>query len=109
MRTDKVVSQRLKQARLRAGLTQEGLGVKAGIDEMTASARMNQYERGMHLPRPFMLEHIARVLGVPLPFFYAADEELAEVVWRFGKLSKDERRKVLALMRQLGREDYKKT
>ena len=37
---------RLKEARLRSGLSQEKLGVLAGIDEASASARMNQYERG---------------------------------------------------------------
>ncbi len=41
---------RLKEARLRAGLSQQKLGILAGIDEATASARMNQYERGIHTP-----------------------------------------------------------
>jgi transcriptional regulator with XRE-family HTH domain len=39
---------RLKEARLRTGLSQQKLGILAGIDEATASARMNQYERGIH-------------------------------------------------------------
>jgi transcriptional regulator with XRE-family HTH domain len=39
-----------KEARLRAGISQEKLGVLAGIDEASASARMNQYERGKHTP-----------------------------------------------------------
>ncbi|HGU4535105.1 TPA: XRE family transcriptional regulator, partial [Escherichia coli] len=34
---------RLKKARLNAGLTQEQLGILVGIDECSASARMNQY------------------------------------------------------------------
>lgn len=42
------MARRLKEARQRAGLTQERLGVLAGIDEMSASARMNQYERGKY-------------------------------------------------------------
>src|SRR5262249_47548553 len=41
-------ARRLKAARLGAGLTQEALGVQAGIDEFSASARINQYERGKH-------------------------------------------------------------
>lgn len=41
---------RLKKARLNAGLTQEQLGILVGIDECSASARMNQYEKGKHMP-----------------------------------------------------------
>lgn len=37
-----VFPKRLKQARLRSGLTQEQLGIQAGIDEFSASARVNQ-------------------------------------------------------------------
>lgn len=44
-----VFSIRLKVARLRRGLTQMQLGVLAQIDEYSASARINQYERGKHL------------------------------------------------------------
>ena len=36
-----VFSKRLKEARRENGLSQERLGVLAGIDEMSASARMN--------------------------------------------------------------------
>jgi DNA-binding XRE family transcriptional regulator len=43
-----VFSARLKEARIAAGLSQERLGVVAGIEEASASARMNQYERGKH-------------------------------------------------------------
>ena len=42
-----VVAKRLRQARLRVGLSQQQLGIKAGIDRFCRrSARINQYERG---------------------------------------------------------------
>ncbi|VDR30110.1 Uncharacterised protein [Raoultella terrigena] len=41
---------RLKETRLRTGLSQQKLGILTGIDKATASARMNQYERGIHPP-----------------------------------------------------------
>lgn len=41
---------RLKEARRRAGLTQEKLGILAGLDEASASTRINQYEKGKHSP-----------------------------------------------------------
>jgi transcriptional regulator with XRE-family HTH domain len=78
-----VFSRRLKEARLRAGLSQEKLGVLAGIDEFSASARINQYERGKHAPDFQMAEHLARVLDIPAPYFYASDDELAEWILAF--------------------------
>ncbi|WP_131024637.1 helix-turn-helix transcriptional regulator, partial [Klebsiella variicola] len=45
-----MLTHRLKEARIRASLSQERLGILAGIDEATASPRMNQYERGTHAP-----------------------------------------------------------
>jgi DNA-binding XRE family transcriptional regulator len=45
-----IVAKRLKEARLLAGISQKKLGIKAGIDEFTASARINQYEKGAHMP-----------------------------------------------------------
>lgn len=51
-----VVAKRLKEARLAKGLSQKKLGIAAGIDEFTASPRMNQYERGVHIPDYSTLE-----------------------------------------------------
>lgn len=107
MRAERVVPLRLRQARLRVGISQEKLGIAAGISEATASSRMNQYERGIHLPRPVTVFQVARVLGVPLPYFYAADEELAEVIWLFGRLKDEDKRKALLALRQLSSEPYK--
>lgn len=82
-----VVAKRLKEARLRAEISQKQLGIKAGIDEFSASARINQYERGKHTPDFATVERLAKVLKVPTPFFYARDNDLAEVILRFGKLT----------------------
>jgi len=71
---------RLKEARLRAGLSQQKLGILAGIDEATASARMNQYERGIHTPDFALACRLAEVLEVPACYFYTVEDDLAEVV-----------------------------
>jgi transcriptional regulator with XRE-family HTH domain len=78
-----IVALRLRQARLGAGLSQEKLGILAGIDEFSASARVNQYERGKHVPDFQMLERFAEVLATPLPYFYARDDALAEYILKF--------------------------
>jgi len=80
-------SLRLKAARLRCGLTQMQLGVLAQIDEYSASARINQYERGKHLPDFNTAERLAAVLGVPTPFFYARDDMLAALLLAWGALT----------------------
>jgi transcriptional regulator with XRE-family HTH domain len=78
-----VVAKRLKEARMRACLSQKQLGIKAGMDEFSASARVNQYERGKHTPDYSTVERIAKVLRVPTPYFYAREDELAKLILTF--------------------------
>ncbi|KAF0166728.1 MAG: XRE family transcriptional regulator [Rhodocyclaceae bacterium] len=75
-----IVSRRLREARERTGLSQKALGISAGIDEFSASPRVNQYERGKHVPDLLTLKNLAAVLMVPVPYFYAEDELLAELM-----------------------------
>ena len=74
-----MLAHRLKQARLRAGLSQEKLGKLAGIDPMSASARMNQYERGKHSPDYQLMCRVAEILNMPVSWFYTEDEDLARL------------------------------
>ncbi|MEY4592535.1 MAG: hypothetical protein RIR18_1430 [Pseudomonadota bacterium] len=75
-----VFSRRLREARLKLGLSQKALGIKAGIDPFSASPRMNQYEKGKHLPDILMMAHLAEALNVSVPYFFAKDDELAEIL-----------------------------
>lgn len=95
---DSIVAARLKEARLRAGISQKQLGIKAGIDAFSASARINQYERGKHMPDLLTVGRLAAVLKVPAAYFYCEDAELAEVIVRFASLGKAQRKRVIALM-----------
>lgn len=90
-----VVAKRLREARLRAGISQKQLGIRAGIDEFSASPRINQYERGKHTPDYATVERFAKVLKVPTPFFYARDDDLAQMILNFRMLSTHARRKLL--------------
>ena len=94
------LSKRLKEARLRAGLTQEKLGILAGIDEMSASARMNQYERGKHAPDWLTVQRLAEVLAVPVAYFYAEDDATAELLLTFHALPLKAREQTLELIRR---------
>lgn len=95
-----VFTKRLKEARELAALSQERLGVLAGVDEMSASARINQYERGKHQPGLSMIEKLAKVLEVPEAYFYAKDNDVAWLLVKLHRLSIAERQRVIEMVRQ---------
>lgn len=95
------ITKRLKEAREAAGFSQKKLGIAAGIDEFSASARMNQYETGKHTPDYLTLTRIAKVLKIPTAYFYAEDNILAEIIVLYSKLRKQDRQKALDLLRRL--------
>lgn len=96
-----VFATRMKEARKHAGLSQERLGVLAGIDEMSSSARMNQYERGKHEPDFSMVERIAKVLNVPESYFYAKDDEAAWLLVVFHRMPPTDRQELLNVAREM--------
>ena len=89
------VAKRLKLARQSAGLSQKELGIRAGIDEFSASPRINQYEKGKHTPDYTTLVQLGAVLNAPVPYFFCEDDLLAEMILRFGTLQRQEQQKLL--------------
>lgn len=90
------IAGRLKKARLKKSVSQRRLGILAGIDASSASARINQYERGVHVPDYQTAYRLASCLDVPVTYFYAETESLAELVLQFSKLKKREQAALLA-------------
>lgn len=82
-----IFAYRLKIARKAKKLSQQHLGILAGIDENSASARMNQYERGKHVPDFLTVSKIAKTLNLPTAYFYAEDDNLAEMIVLFSQLN----------------------
>lgn len=76
---------RLKQARITRGLSQKQLGIQAGIDQFVASARMNQYEKNVHIPNFATVYHIATVLNLPTAYFFCIEDDLAEHILEWTK------------------------
>ncbi len=99
-----VFPKRLKQARLRSGLTQEQLGIQAGIDEFSASARVNQYEKGKHAPSLLTSQRLARALLVPTSFLYEEDDLLPSLLAIAGRLTKEKKRLLIASADALAKE-----
>lgn len=82
---------RLKEARKAAGYTQQQLGIALGMEPNTASARMNQYEKGKHAPDFTTMKRIGDELGVPVAYFYCEEDDLAELIIKFSQLEKRDR------------------
>jgi len=95
---------RLKAARKSVGLTQQQLGMQLGMEQSTASARMNQYEKGKHAPDYQTMQRIAQELGFPVAYFSCDDDLLAELLCLLAKLPKDKQQ---ALLQQLAQDEEK--
>lgn len=75
------------------------LGIEAGLDPFVASTRINRYELGIHKPDLLTVRKLATVLRVPVAFFYAdTDDEIAELLLRYGLTSKEIREKIRNLL-----------
>ena len=90
-----VLGERLKEARLKSGMSQEQLGLQAGLEVESASARMNRYERGTRVPGVELMERIGSVLDLPLTYFYATTEDEAELLVLFHRMTQNDKEKLL--------------
>ncbi|MDJ2106661.1 helix-turn-helix domain-containing protein, partial [Salmonella enterica] len=84
-----VIGKRLKISRVRADLTQAELGALAGLDEESASARISSYEKEVHAPDFKLVCKLAAALDVPEAYFYAVDDELAELILQYHRFKKN--------------------
>lgn len=85
-----VFAKRLKEARFRKtrklgyatarGYSKEKLGIEAGVEEESASARINQYEKGTRVPVLGMAARLADVLDVPMAILFCRENHLAELL-----------------------------
>jgi transcriptional regulator with XRE-family HTH domain len=91
----------LREARVRAGLAQDRLGVMIGLDEGCSSARISRYETGIHEPPFGLASRLAAILGVPAAYFYCEDDDLAALLLALFELDADERERALVLVRGL--------
>ena len=96
-----VFALRLRIARKAKKLSQERLGILAGIDESSASARMNQYERGKHVPDFLNASKIAEILDLPTAYFYVENDLSAEIIQVSHALSNEQKLEVLRFIKDL--------
>lgn len=92
-----MIGLRLKTARFHAGLTQFELGVKAGLEEESASSRISHYENETHQPDFGLVRKLAQALDVPAAYFYAEEDELAEIILQYHKYKKQKPNSIIVL------------
>lgn len=95
------LSNRIKEARLRSGLSQERLGLEIGLEPESASTRMNRYERGTRTPDLGLIERLAHQLDLPVAYFYSASDDEAELLQLFHRLDEAARRQVVLFASEL--------
>lgn len=98
-----IFCRRLKQARLARGFPQKSLGIAAGIDEFVASTRTNRYEKGVHGPGTKIVQMLAEALRMPLAYFYAEDDGLAELTLLYASATEEHRYALLEYAKKISR------
>lgn len=101
MRSNSLIGQRLREARERTDLSQKQLGIMAGFDLFSASPRINHYEQGRHQPNFDTMRTLAALLSIPTAYFYADDDDLAELILLYSRLNKKHQRELRDAARRL--------
>lgn len=70
-------------------------------DKRSGSVLINRYEREVNRADMETAAVVARTLGVPLAYLFAEDDDQAELLLAFAKLSKQGRADILEMIRQL--------
>ena len=79
-----------------AKFTQLQLGHALGLEGSAASARMSQYESGKHAPDYQTAKRMAQLLDVPVAYLYCDDEQTAQLLLKFHKLTDADKQALLA-------------
>ena len=67
-----------------------------GLPAETAAVRINRYEKAVHDADLATAQRIADAMGMPLAYFYAETQVMAEAIVTFWLLNQTDQRKVLA-------------
>ena len=97
---------RLREARLSKGLTQAALGAVLGLEEEnTAAPRISRYERGDRMPDNESMAKLADALELPVAYFHAVSEPMAEAILLMSQLSADRQEELIRLMRNFSKSE----
>lgn len=98
------LGRRLRKARLVKGLTQAELGAVLGLEEEnTAAPRISRYERGDRMPDNESMTKLAEALELPVAYFHAVSEPMAEAIMVMSQLPEAAQEELLRQMRDFAK------
>lgn len=84
------------------GWTQAELAERIGmVDSVSGATRVSRYETGQHDPDPATAEALAKALDLPVAYFHATSDLLAEVILVVSQLPAAKQREALNLVKDL--------
>lgn len=105
----RTLGRRLREARQARGMTQAELGAALGLeDENSAAPRISRYERGDRMPDEKTMEALAERLGLPVAYFHATSDILAEVILVVSQLPASKQKAALEQLRLLAGKEVKR-
>jgi transcriptional regulator with XRE-family HTH domain len=99
--TSTVFGRRLRQIRKLRELSQYRLGVLAGLEESSSSARISRYETGIYEPTFQFAEALAEILAVSPAYLFCPDDQLAELILVFSTLTVGKRNALMKTAKEL--------
>jgi transcriptional regulator with XRE-family HTH domain len=96
-----VYGKRLRSARMAMGWTQADLAKRIGmVDAVSGATRVSRYETGQHDPDPATAQALAKALGVPVAYFHATSDTLAEIILLVAKLPASKQKEALERLKK---------
>jgi transcriptional regulator with XRE-family HTH domain len=96
-----VYGKRLRSARIAMGWTQADLAKRIGmVDAVSGATRVSRYETGQHDPDPATAQALAKALGVPVAYFHATSDTLAEIILLVAKLPASKQKEALERLKE---------
>lgn len=70
-------------------------------EQNTGAPRISRYETGQHDPDPQTAEKLAKALGLPLAYFYATSDTLAEIILLVSTLPDERQQEALNALKEI--------
>lgn len=70
-------------------------------EQNTGAPRISRYETGQHDPDPQTAEKLAKALGLPLAYFYATSDTLAEIILLVSTLPEDRQKEAVVALKAI--------
>lgn len=97
-----VYGTRLRHARMAMGWTQAELAERIGmVDSVSGATRVSRYETGQHDPDPATAEALAKALNLPVAYFHATSDVLADIILIVSRLPVAKQKEALERLKDL--------